>query len=188
VLPTTENIAVFVCQESDEKGRTISTEGPLYQLARQVGTVIERREKPLNYDLEDKLLSGNTAGALLVLTEWVDRAASDSGSRMKIYSTIAGLVEVLLQAVCLETARRNEIPVSQATVTDGFPTLARLPSFKSKKIEALARRLSPEALRELIILLDQTQAAMYPTGEEDHVPDWVPLLETVVVRLTALRG
>ncbi|MBI1292692.1 hypothetical protein GC173_15870 [bacterium] len=186
-LPTTENVAIFVCTESDEKGRIVAQDGELYRLVRERGVVIERKEKPLNFDFEDQVLSGNAVGAVTVLHEWIDRAGNDSGSRLKIYTTLAGLVELVLQASCLENAREAQVPAAQATVSDGFPALARIPSWKGKKVEALAKRFTRTSLRDMVAALDHMQATLYPTGEEDHVGDWTELAEMLVLRLTAIR-
>lgn len=186
-LPTTENVAIFVCSESDEKGRVVAQDGDLYRLMRDRGVVIERKEKPLNFDFEDQVLSGNVVGAVTVLHEWIDRAGSDSGTRLKIYNTIAGVVELLLQAVCMDAAREAQVPAAQATVAEGFPALARIPSWKAKKVETLARKFTPGTLRELVVALDRMQATLYPTGEEDHVGDWTEMAEMLVLRLTSIR-
>jgi len=186
-LPTTENVAVFVCLENDEKGKAVAQDGDLYRLARERGVVIERRDKPLNYDFEDQVLSGNAVGAITVLHEWIDRAGNDSGSRLKIYNTLAGLVELALQAGCMEAARSGGVPDAQATVTEGFVNLGRIPPWKLKKIETMARRFSPADLRALVGALDHLQATLYPTGEEDHVADWTELAEMLVLNLTTLK-
>jgi hypothetical protein len=186
-LPLTENIAVFVCNESDEKGRLVAQDSELYKLIRQRGEVIERKEKPLQYDFEEQVLSGNAGAALQVLKEWIERAASDSGARMKIFSTVSGIVELVLQAGSLQSAQEAGVPASQARVEDGYPTLGRAPAAKARKIEALARRLKPETLRGLVQAINELQATMYPTGEEDHVAGWTEQIETIVLRLTVLR-
>jgi hypothetical protein len=72
-------------------------------------------------------------------------------------------------------------------VEDGYPTLGRAPAAKARKIDALARRLKPETLRGLVEAINELQATMYPTGEEDHVADWTEQIETIVLRLTVLR-
>ncbi|MEO8377665.1 MAG: hypothetical protein ABI579_08330, partial [Candidatus Sumerlaeota bacterium] len=64
VLPTTENIVVFVCQENDEKQRVVSEQSDIYQLCQQLGHVIVKREKSLNYEFEDLIFSRNVNGAV----------------------------------------------------------------------------------------------------------------------------
>ncbi len=186
-LPETGNIAVFVCEEDDLKGRMLREDSPLVQLVHRKGTVITKREKAIQFEFDDHLLNGNAAGALTVFRHWVKRSAGDSGSRLRIYSTIAQTVELLLQARCIQEGRRAGKPVGQLMVTD-FPSLEKIPSWKSGKIHQAAQRFSLTTLREMVEDVHKLQRVMYPSGEEDYVPDWEGMAESLVLRITAMRG
>lgn len=185
-LPTTENIVVFVCQENDEKQRTVSDSSELYQLCRDHGLIVVKRDKPFQYDLEERVLGRNTAGAVTLLRAWLKRGGSDSTTRSRVYSTVSNIVELALQARCVASARTEGIPVNQVQ-PEGFPSLSRIPDWKAKKIHTFAQGFSMERLRGLVEQVNRLQTVMYPTGEEDYVPDWEDMLESIVVQLT-VRG
>jgi hypothetical protein len=186
-LNGTENIAIFVCLESDEKGKSIAQDGPLYKLIREQGTIIEKREKPLQYELEDRILQGDLSGALHTLTEWVDRA-TDSSSRTKIFFTVGGVVELVFQAWCLDQAKATGKPAGPATVQVGYPTLGKLFGSKGTHVRAIARGLNEASIRELLDLSDSIQRALFPSGEENYVQDWQQLTELLILRLTTVKA
>lgn len=183
VLPTTPNIAIFVCLENDEKMRTIAAGAPLTAFIKEHGTVIEKKDKPLQFELEDLLLSGNTTAAVETLRDWIGRVGSDGSGRQRIYGTLATMVELLLQAQAAQEARSLGVPESRVAV-DGFPSIGRMPGWKAKKVQAAARRYQPETLRRLVRDIHRLQLYMYPQGTEDYVPSWEERMEDVVVRLT----
>ena len=188
VLPTTENIAIFVCHENEEKGKSVSPETELFRLIQKHGTVIEKRDKPLNFEFEDTVLSANPTAAVSLLRDWLRRSGSDSGARLKIFQTVAGIVELTFQARCVQEAKEQGLPETQVLVQQGFPALNRVPAWKIKKIHTFAQRFSLHSLQEIIESLNRLQAIMYPTGEEDYIPSWEEHLELLVLRLTAVRG
>lgn len=183
VLPGTENIAIFVCTESDEKRRTVSKNGPLYRLAQEMGVIIERSEKPVNFEFENHLLSGNPTAALTMLREWLKRAGSDSGSRLRIYSTIAGVVQLTFEAKMAQLGREKGIPVSHIMAEGAYPRLNATPDFKARKFHDLARRLSVETILELMERTNKLQKLLYPSGEEDYVAGWEDQAEVLILQL-----
>lgn len=183
VLPTTENIAIFVVTENDEKQRKIDPESPLFRYIKQHGKLIEEREKALNFDFEDHLINGNGPAALMVLREWMRRGGSDSGSRMKIYTTIANVVEMAIQARCLHDGRDRGVPRGHLEVP-AFPSLGRIPDWKAKKFHRMAQRFTFAQLKKLTADLNHLQRIMYPTGNEDYVPNWEDYTEVIVMELT----
>lgn len=189
VLPTTENIAIFVCQESDEKRKKIDTSSPLYDLIRSKGVIIQRTEKALNYEFEDHLLAGNTTAAIALLREWLRRAGSDSSSRLRIYSTLAGVIHVTLEARLVQLAKDRGVPETQVLATEVWPRLSSTPSFKTNKFHQLARHLSLETLHDLVEKTNKLQRLLYPSGDEDYIAGWEELAEVVVIQLcTGVRA
>ena len=186
-LPTTGNIAIFVCEEDDLKGKMLREDAPLVQLAHRKGTVITKREKAIQFEFDDHLLNGNAPAALKVFRDWVKRSAGDSGSRLRIYSTISQMLELLFQARCVQEGKREGKPMGQLMVAD-FPSLEKIPAWKAKKIHQTAQRFPLPALKEMIEDANRLQRVMYPSGEEDYVPDWEGMAETLVIRLTAMRS
>ncbi len=185
ILPTTENIAVFVCNENDEKGKMVAAGSPLYDLIARHGQTIQRRDKPLNFELENHIFSLNTTAAVKVLREWIRRAGSDGSGRMKIYSTLSTQVEMLFQARCLDEARKRGVPETQVLDASSWPSLTKMPEWKSKKIRDLSRRYSMQEIRELIESANKLQRLMYPSGEEAYVANWEDFAEVLLIRLTA---
>lgn len=189
VLPTTENIAVFVCNENDEKRKKISPTTGLYNLIRDKGVVIERSEKPLNFEFENHLLSGNPTAAITLLREWLRRAGSDSSSRLRVYSTLSGAVQVALEARLVQLAKERGVPETQVLAEGVYPRLAAMPAFKSKKFHELARRLPVETLHDLVEKTNKLQRLLYPSGEEDYIAGWEELAEVVIIQLcTGVRA
>jgi len=187
VLPTTRNIAIFACTENDERQKTVSQESELFQYIVRHGQVIAHREKPLQYEFENHLLSQNAPAALTLLRDWIDRIGSDSGGRLRIYSTIAGVIELTLQAKCEAEARAAQVPRAQVAAQN-FPCLAKAPEWKAKKMHDFAKRFTLPQLRELVAMSNRLQTIMYPTGEENYVPAWDEYTELLVMRLTMGRG
>ncbi len=186
VLPTTENIAIFVCTESDEKQRTVDEKSDLFQFLKKHGEVIQRREKALNFEFEDNLLSGNGPGALMVLRDWIKRAGNDSSGRLRIYTTLSGVVELSLQAACQQEGRERGVPNAHIAVND-FPNLQRIPDWKAKKIRQFAQRFSTDQLHRIVARLNKLQRLMYPSGDENYVANWEDYIEVVVMELTLAR-
>ncbi|CAN5358323.1 hypothetical protein BH09SUM1_BH09SUM1_32470 [soil metagenome] len=187
ILPTTENVAIFVCQENEEKFKAVSQESALFQFIQRNGVVIEKKEKPIQYEFEDHVYSGNVAGAVTLLREWIKRTGSDSGGRGKIYSTLSGIVETALQARCVQDAKRDGVPENQVIVQEGFPTLGRMPPFKVKKVHAFAQKMTMETVLGLVRETARLQAIMYPTGEEDYIRPWEDQIEVLLLRMMAAR-
>lgn len=183
VLPGTESVAIFVCTESDEKRRAVSKAGPLYRLAKDRGVVIERSEKPVNFEFENHLLSANPTAALTLLREWLRRAGSDSGSRLRIYSTLAGVVQLTFEAKMAQLGRDNRIPTSHIMAEGVYPRLNATPDFKTRKFHDLARRLSVETILELMERVNKLQKLLYPSGEEDYVAGWEDQAEILILQL-----
>lgn len=183
VLPTTSNIAIFVCQENEEKQKTVSQESPLYDFIRRNGHLIERREKPLQYEFENHLLAANGPAAITLLREWLRRIGSDSTARLRIYQTLSGVVDLVIQARCSAEGKKMGVPPSHLSV-QRFPSLDKLPSWKADKITKLAGRYSEKQLKEILGDLNRLQTIMYPSGEEAYVPSWEDHLELAVVRMT----
>lgn len=186
-LAGTGNIAVFVCEEDDLKGKALREDSPLVQFIHRKGTVITKREKAIQFEFDDHLLNGNAAGALTVLRSWVKRSSGDSGTRLRIYTTITQMIELLFQARCIQEGKRGGTPANQLLVAE-FPSLEKIPAWKARKIHDAAQRTPLPYLRGLIEDADRLQRVMYPSGEELYVPDWQELAETLVLRLTAMRG
>lgn len=184
VLPTTENIIVFACQENDEKQRVVSEQSELYQLCQQMGHVVVKREKALNFEFEDLVLGRNVNGAVALLRTWIRRGGGDSLTRGRIFSTVASLVELVFEAKCVAEARANNVPVTQVAV-QGFPSLGRIPEWKAKKLTAFAGAFRMEQVIALLEQVNRLQAIMYPTGEEDYVPNWEEYLESLTLQLAA---
>ncbi|MCC5874731.1 MAG: hypothetical protein JJU11_00800, partial [Candidatus Sumerlaeia bacterium] len=183
VLPTTENIAIFVCNENDEKRKKISPTTPIFNLIRDKGAVIERSEKPLNFEFENHLLAGNPTAAITLLREWLKRAGSDSSSRLRIYSTLSGAIQVTLEARLVQLAKERGIPETQVLAENVYPRLSAIPSFKSKKFHELARRLPLETLHDLVEKTNKLQRLLYPSGDEDYIAGWEELAEIVIIQL-----
>lgn len=186
-LPTTRNIAVFVCAENEERQKKVSQDSPLYQFLTQHGHVIEKREKPLQYEFEELVLSMNGPAAIVLLREWIRRSGGDSGGRLRIYNTLAHLVELAMQARCQAEGRARRIPEGEVTVA-AFPSLAKVPDWKARKIRQFAERLTMDQWRAIVREVHRLQTLMYPTGEEDYVPNWEDFMETLVMRLIMVRG
>jgi len=189
ILPTTENVVIFVCNEADEKGRKLDENSPIAKLCGSLGTVIVKRDKPLQYEFEDAVLAGNARRALTLLAEWIDRGGSDPTARGRIFSTLSNLTEVAMECRCHEEARRNNIAIAQVSVPDIYPSFAKVAAqgFKTKKYQNLAARLSMEDLPDLAQTLAKLQASMWPTGEERVVRDWQTEAEMIVMRLTRVE-
>jgi hypothetical protein len=183
-LPSTGNIAIFVVNENDEKRKMLSRTGTLARFLLEKGVVIDRSEKPLNFEFESHLLEANTVAALQVFREWVHRAGGDSGSRGRIYATLANAVELLVEARMVQQAKVDGIPERFAVVEDVYPRLAAVPPWKAKKYHDLARRHSVESVRALSQAGNRLQRVLYPSGEEAYVPDWEGLAEEMILRVT----
>ncbi len=183
VLPTTENIVVFVCQENDEKQRTVSEGAELLQLCMELGHVVVKRDKALNFEFEDFVYSRNATAAITLLRHWIRRGAGDSTTRSRIYNTLTNIIELAFQARCLAEAKADGLPATQVAV-EGFPSLGRLPDWKAKKVHTFAAGMSLEKIRSLVEQANRLQTIMYPTGEEDYVPDWEEYIETLTLQLT----
>ena len=183
VLPTTENIAIFVCNENDEKRRKVATNSRLFRLLKDKGVVVERSEPPLNYEFENHLIAGNTPAAIDLFREWLRRAGSDSGSRLRVYNTLAGVAQLALEARLVHLGKEEKIPENQILAETVFPRLSTLPPWKAKKFHELARGLSLETLHELLSKLNKLQMLLYPSGEEAHVASWEDLAEVVILQI-----
>lgn len=188
VLPTTENIVVFVCQENDEKQKLVSPHAELYRFCKSKGVVVEKRDKPLQFEFENHLMSGNTVAAISLYRDWLKRSGGDGGARSKMFSTLANFVELLLQARVLHDGKAEGIPAAQIAVQSGFPSLGSVPDWKAKKIEQYAARFPLPVLRDLVAGVNRLQAIMYPTGDEDYVPNWEDYFETLIVMVTQARA
>lgn len=188
VLPTTENVVVFVCQENDEKQRVVSPHAELYRFCKSKGVVVEKRDKPMQFEFDNHLLSGNMVAALTTFREWVRRSGGDGGARSKMFSTLSGFVELLLQARALQEARTQGVPATQIAVQAGFPSLGSVPDWKAKKIHQIAERTPMDRLLELVRGVNRLQAIMYPTGDEDYVPNWEEAYELLIVQITQTRA
>lgn len=186
VLPATENIAIFVCTENDEKSRTVNMNSELMEFFRQHGKVIECREKPMNFEFEDLLLSQNGPAALITLRDWMRRTGNDSSGRLRIYTTVANVVELALQARADMEAKEKGIPSSHTSV-QGFPSIVKIPGWKAEKVRRFASHLSPERLHRAITHLNKLQRIMYPSGDENYIPNWEDYLEMIVMELTLVR-
>lgn len=182
-LPDSGNILIFVCTENDEKQKTVAPTSPLYDYARRVGKIIEKREKPLNYEFEEAVYSGNSPKSLFILRDWIKRVGHDSGGRLRIYNTVSNILEMTMQAKCFTEAEKLKIPRAQVAVP-GFPSLDRAPDWKVKKIRNFARQLSMEKLHKLIKDTNKLQTYMYPKGTEPYIPNWDDQLEMIVLQLT----
>ena len=143
VLPTTENVVIFVCRESDEKQRLVSAHSQLYRFIKSKGAIIEKRERPLQFEFENHLLAFNATAAIALFREWVKRSGADSTARLKMYTTFANFVELLFQARCIQEAKDRRIAESQVKVLSGFPALGNIPDWKAKKIHNAAASVSP---------------------------------------------
>lgn len=186
VLPTTENIAIFVCQESDEKQRLVSGHSPLYQFIKKHGTVIEHREKALNTDFEDRLYDGDAVGAIDLFRQWMRRSGGDSSARSKMFFTLSNVVEMVFQARCLREAEDRGIPRGQVQ-PEGYPVFTKLGGEKRRGAEKLAARIPLWALRRILEEMNQLQRFMYPSGQENYVPDWEDCFETIVMELAGMK-
>ncbi|MCC6546956.1 hypothetical protein IT570_07285 [Candidatus Sumerlaeota bacterium] len=184
ILPTTENIVVFVCQENDEKQRVVAEQSELYQLCQQIGHVLVKRDKALNFEFEDLIFSRNVNGAVKLLRTWIRRGGGDSLTRGRIYGTVASIIELVFEAKCVAEARAENVPVTQVAV-QGFPSLGRLPEWKAKKVSTFAGAFKMSQVLALLEQSNRLQAIMYPTGDEDYVPNWEDFLESLTVQLAA---
>ena len=186
-LPTTQNIVVFVCNENDEKQNVLTGHSPLHQFLKRNGQTFEFRDKPLQFEFDNYLLRGNTAGAVSLFRDWQKKAGSDPGARMKMFSTLSNFVELVFQARCSQEARRERVPESAVAVTSGRTLLSRAPDFKQRSINQLAQKLPLHALQRIIKDLNKLQRLMYPSGDENYISAWDDMFESIIVEVTGMR-
>lgn len=185
ILPQTENIGIFVCEEDEDKNRTLSDDSPLVQLFHRHGEVRAFREKPIAWEFEGHLYGGDLSAAVTTLRRWHERAGSDSTARLKLYRSTASAIELLLQAKCVQLGRDRGVPPDVLQPPSLQPTLTRLPEFKRRQVHDRARTMTLASLRAATARLDQIQRLMYPTGTEAFIADWFALLEQTLLELGA---
>ncbi len=182
VFSTTGNTAIFVVNENDEKRKRLAEASPLAKYLLSEATCFQCREKPIQFEFDNHLLNGNGPAAIALLREWIDKAGNDSSGRLRVYNTIAGFIELVYQAYCLQQAKEKKVPATQVEVQD-YPSLSKVPSWKAKKIHAIASRFSAEEMHQFIRDIHQVQRYMYPSGNEDYVPNWEEVIELLVFKL-----
>ena len=128
----------------------------------------------------DKILAGfagATADAFTLFERFEAKLDKHQGNLMR------SAIELAFQARCLAEAKAEGLPATQVAV-EGFPSLGRLPDWKAKKVHTFAAGMSLEKIRSLVEQANRLQTIMYPTGEEDYVPDWEEYIETLTLQLT----
>ncbi len=172
----TENVIIFVCFEDEEKNKRLNEKSPLFQYLAKEGKITRCKEKALNFELEEHLLNRDGFAALETFRLWIRRVSGDSGARLRIYRTIANMVELTLQGRCASLAREKGISPKNVlppeTKAWGAVNIATLPPWKAKKIYQLAEQFSLEDLLELSSMTHKIQTLLYPKGDEDYIPDW----------------
>lgn len=176
------NVALFVCEEDEDKGKAVDENSPLFKLIARLGERRVFREKPIARDLEDALYTGDWAGALEVMRRWRERAGSDSSARQKLYRTVSHWVETIVQAKSLQDAESDgQRAPSDLVPANSWPSIHRAPDFRRRQANQLARALSWASLRSMVEGVHRVQKLMYPIGDERYVADWGAALEHVLV-------
>ncbi len=179
---SSENVAVFVCEEDEDRSRTVDENAAVFKLIARLGERRVFREKPIARDLEDALHGGDWATAIAVMRRWRERAGSDSGARLKLYRTVAHWVETLVQAKSLHDAHSGGMRApSDLVPANSWPSIHRAPDFRRRQANQLARGLSWADLRVLVAGVHRVQKLMYPAGDEAFVADWSAALEHVLL-------
>jgi hypothetical protein len=100
-----------------------------------------------------------------------------------MYRSVAGFVEVLLQARGSQEASARNLSPGDFIPVGGYPSFSRLPDFRRRQASTLARSFSFVQLRRAVEQTNRLQQLMYPTGNEPYVADWVGVMEQLITEL-----
>ncbi|MDX2176080.1 MAG: hypothetical protein SF028_06380 [Candidatus Sumerlaeia bacterium] len=178
------NVAVFVCEEDEDKNRAVDDRSPLFQMLARRARLRAFREKPIARTLEEELYNGRLERAVEVMNEWKERAGNESAARLKMYRTVSGFAEMVVQAKAAQLARENDWPRDDLLHGAAYPSFAKLPDFRRAQASRFAARTGLAELRRLVAELHRVQTLMYPKGTEAYVADWFEALERALLRLT----